>query len=277
MKNIAILFVLVGSLLTISCNQWEKELSLPPTNKPTSGRVVLMEDFTGASCVNCPAGTAVVDGLLEEFPDNLVVVAVHSNFLSTPAVSGEVKLSNPDAQAIENFLGGWTGKPEASINRFKFPNKDYIRLDKPDSWRLFLKSELDQKPIIELSINRSYDSITRNLQIEFIATPKQNISENLHFHVMLTESGIVASQKDQQVGIISNYTCNHVLRKLITPVPGEKITGPFVAGTAINKIYSFTVPQDNILWQDSHLSIVAYVSADESSKYIYQAAETSVK
>ena len=131
MKNIAILFVLVGSLLTISCNQWEKELSLPPTNKPTSGRVVLMEDFTGASCVNCPAGTAVVDGLLEEFPDNLVVVAVHSNFLSTPAVSGEVKLSNPDAQAIENFLGGWTGKPEASINRFKFPNKEYIRLEIP--------------------------------------------------------------------------------------------------------------------------------------------------
>ena len=116
-KSIQILslFIFVG-LFLFSCNEWEECVALPISEKPTSGRVILIEEFTGAKCPNCPAGTQALEAILDKYPDNVVVVGVHSNFLANPAVTGDPKLSYPEAQAIENFLGLWVGKPEAAFN-----------------------------------------------------------------------------------------------------------------------------------------------------------------
>ena len=50
----------------------------PNPNSPTSTlRTVLLEDFTGQKCVNCPKGTKVIEQLQEAYGDYFIAVGIH--------------------------------------------------------------------------------------------------------------------------------------------------------------------------------------------------------
>ncbi|MBK7224045.1 MAG: Omp28-related outer membrane protein [Saprospiraceae bacterium] len=74
-----------------------------------------------------------------------------------------------------------------------------------------------------------------------------------------------------------NYNQKHVLRKVITPIPGDKIADNLVSGQEVIKEYKYTLPTDAVLWKSENCSVVAFLSFDESNKTILQAAEIKVK
>ena len=47
-------------------------------------KVVLLEDYTGVRCVNCPAAAEIANGLLAQYEHQLVVLGIHAGFLSMP-------------------------------------------------------------------------------------------------------------------------------------------------------------------------------------------------
>lgn len=272
---ISMIFLLI--VLPVSCCDWEQPVPLPTAGKPTSGRVVLVEDFTGTSCPNCPSGNAAVESMLEKYPDNTVAIAVHSNFLAQPAVTGEPRLNHAEAEAIEKLLGAWDAKPEAAINRTIFSGQPKIRIAKPDTWLQFMEQELQKKPAVDISIEKNYNSATRELSMKVKVVAKEAINEAVHVHAMITESHIILSQKDQTQGTISGYEHNHVLRKVLSPIPGEKIADNMVAGQSIERSFTYTLPTHAQLWVDSNCSLVAFASQNETKLYILQAAETKLK
>jgi thiol-disulfide isomerase/thioredoxin len=276
MKNKIIILLSVVAILFMACNEWEQMVALPLSEKPTSGRVVLIEEFTGAKCPNCPAGTKALEAIADKYPDNVVVVGVHSNFLANPAVTGDPKLSYPEAQEVENYLGAWLGKPEAAFNRKKFTNQSNIRIGKPDTWIVYVEEELKLIPAANLLISRKYSDANRELTIELKTIAKQNIDKAIHLHVMITESNIFTTQ-ESSTGNIPNYNQKHVLRKVITPIPGDKIADNLVSGQEVIKEYKYTLPSDAVLWKSENCSVVAFLSYDESNKTILQAAEIKVK
>ena len=264
-------------LMTFSqCADWEQVTQLNVNPGIISDRVVLVEDFTGASCTNCPGAASTLESLLEKYPNNLIVIGVHSRFLALPAKSGDPYFWTPESEDIEKFLGAWDGKPEAAFNRRLFPNEKKIRIGKPDTWISYLEQELVVAPKVDLNIKVTFDSVTRNVHIELKTKALTAINNKLHLHVALTESNILADQKSL-TGILSPYTHNHVLRKLITPTSGEKIADQLDLNATIEKSYDFVLPTDAVLWQADRCSVIAYVSEDENSKYILQAAESKIK
>jgi hypothetical protein len=269
-------FLVSSSLFIFSCHEWEQEIILPDTRITNSKRVVLIEEFTGASCVNCPAGIAATKAIQDIYPDNVVVLGVHSNFLAQPATKGQVDLRNPDAQAIEAFLGFWLAKPEAAFNRLYDDLNQSFRYGTPDSWKTFVDNELKKDPQVELLISRQYDETTRLLKVNLTVKAVIAINEAIHLHCGITESEIIADQLDN-FNKLENYVHNHVLRKMITPIPGVKIADAVDAGQVITKEFSFTLPQDSILWKAEHCDVFAFVSLNENKKYVLQAAETKVK
>ena len=120
-------------LMTFSqCADWEQVTQLNVNPGIISDRVVLVEDFTGASCTNCPGAASTLESLLEKYPNNLIVIGVHSRFLALPAKSGDPYFWTPESEDIEKFLGAWDGKPEAAFNRRLFPNEKKIRIGKTE-------------------------------------------------------------------------------------------------------------------------------------------------
>ena len=58
-----------------SCSDWEQPIQLPNSGGIKSSRVLLVEEFTGASCPNCPSGTAELKGIIDKYPDTLFLFA----------------------------------------------------------------------------------------------------------------------------------------------------------------------------------------------------------
>jgi hypothetical protein len=81
---VALLFV-IAAFFNTGCEE------IPPTVTPFMGetpdtvvdvtsqqRQVLIEEFTGVRCVQCPAGAAEIETLLALHGDQLVAVAIHA-------------------------------------------------------------------------------------------------------------------------------------------------------------------------------------------------------
>jgi thiol-disulfide isomerase/thioredoxin len=260
----------------LSCNDWENPVQLPNTNNTSSKRVIVLEDFTGASCPNCPPAASIIESLLDKYPNNLVFIGIHSRFLAQPATSGDVDMRTPEAESIEKFLGAWLGKPEAAINRKKFENQANIRVGKPDTWSSFIDTELGIAPEVDVKISKLYDETGRVLTVNIEVKGLNAVNKPIHLHVGITESDIVADQASTS-GKITNYVNNHVLRKLFTPIEGEFIANSIAKDQSIFKEYVYSLPQDAVVWKAENCSVFAYVSLDAAEKYILQAAEIKVK
>ena len=244
-----VLFLSIIALVLASCSEWEQTVELPDNDLVQSDRIVVIEEFTGSSCANCPAGLAQSAAIADLYPDNVVFIAVHSNFLGQPATKGQVDLRTPDAQALEAFLGDWLAKPEAAINRFELQQSKLFRIGNPDSWKSYVDQELKKAPAVGLKITTDYNDATRELKVHLSATALQDIAEPLHFHCGLTESKIIADQLDNVKGKLIGFEHNHALRKILSAVSGDRFTESAAKGKQFDKDYSFVLPQDSIVWK----------------------------
>ncbi len=275
-KNSSLLFISILTLAFSSCSDWEQMVNIPNTRITDSKRVVIIEEFTGTSCVNCPAGLAQSEFLLDIYPDNVILIGVHSKFLAAPVSAGQTDLRTKDAQDIEDFLGSWIAKPEAAFNRLLDSTNLTYRYGPPDIWQPILEAELKKEPKVELNISTYFEDSTRQLNVTLDVTGLEAINEPVHLHCGITESNIIADQKNN-FDILFGFVHKHVLRKMLTPIPGEKFADTFGVGDTFHKVYNFTIPKDSVVWIPENCRVFAYVSLDENKKYILQAAESLVK
>jgi thiol-disulfide isomerase/thioredoxin len=262
----------------VSCSDWEQMVAIPKTRVTDSNRVVIIEEFTGTTCPNCPAGIAQSEAIYEIYPDNVIVIAVHSNFLAAPASPAKKQpdLRNPDAQAIEVFLNGALfGKPEAAINRLYDNTNNSFRYGL-NEWKPLVDAELIKPLQVDLGISTNYDDATRELNVTLNITGIEAINEPIHLHCGIVESNIVADQLDA-FNIIEDFVHKNVLRKMITPIPGKKIADIISPGQTISEPVNFILPIDSVLWVAENCTVFAYVSLGANKKYILQAAEAPVK
>lgn len=276
-KNISLISISILTLAFSSCSDWEQTINLPNTRITDSKRVVIFEEFTGASCIACPPGLAQSEFLLDIYPDNVIVIGIHSKFLAEPVKIGDFDMRTPDAQDIEVFLGGpLFGKPEASINRlFDNTNLSY-RYGPPDAWQPLLEEELKKEPKVELNISTYFEEATRQLNVTLDVIGLEAIDEPVNLHCGITESNIIADQKNKNE-ILVDFVHKNVLRKMLSPIPGDKISDTFAVGQTFHKVYNFTLPQDSIVWKPENCRVFAYVSLGVNKKYILQAADSFVK
>ncbi len=259
-----------------ACTDWEQNTPIIVTGGIKTEKVILIEEFTGASCPNCPAGTSELERISDLYPDNIVIIGVHSKFLAEPVNSNDPDLRTPDSENIEKFLGNYFGKPEAAFNRKLFSGKSNIRIGRPDSWINFVEEELTINPVARLSIQNNFDESTRELSISLTTTALEEISFPLYLHIAITESEIHTAQKNSS-GIIDDFIHKHVLRKLITPTEGAFLTDKISKSSSITKNYKFTLPTDTILWNADNVNVVAFISKNSTDKTVIQATEGKIK
>ncbi|HMT78289.1 MAG TPA: hypothetical protein PKA44_11285, partial [Saprospiraceae bacterium] len=70
LKQISLLSLLL--LIFNGCN--ETEIVVPRVGEIVSDRVVLIEDFTGVKCPNCPNASREIANLSKKYPKNIVAI-----------------------------------------------------------------------------------------------------------------------------------------------------------------------------------------------------------
>src|ERR1043165_4143799 len=91
----------VGPYINLSGNHGSDTLGYVDSSQQKN---VLIENFTGASCPNCPQGREIIDALLTDNPGRIVVVEVHEGALSGKVFPSDPNLVVPDGDSLAAYI-----------------------------------------------------------------------------------------------------------------------------------------------------------------------------
>lgn len=233
---------------------------------------VLVLDFTGVKCKNCPLGNEAVDDMLQNNPDEVVAMAMYSEFLCAP-YDGDPDLRNEYAQSVQDMLSPFFGKPSAAIDQVQFSGAQGIMDPVVNKWAGFLNQRLGNSTPVNLAIETEYVPTTREVKVRVTIHYTGNNSGENRLTVALTESGIIASQLLPNDDVDANYEHNHMLREMLTRFNGEVLDSSLVPGRVYIKEFKHMIPE-NMIPENMH--VVAYVHGFGGTFEVFQAEEAEV-
>jgi hypothetical protein len=220
-------------------------------------RKFLLEEFTGHRCPNCPAGTQMAKALKNLYGNRLVIVSVHAGFFANPmSAPFNYDFRTPEGTALNNHFG-ITQNPIGMVNRTGFEGALLLT---PASWGSAMQAMEDIEPGFRLDLGIT--SISGNIyRVDADVTALSDYEGELYMVALILEDGIIKPQKinhpDYPEGEILDYEHNHVLRKGITGIWGDKIIDDlFPQGIIMENSYTFEL--DNS-WVPANCSVVVYL------------------
>ena len=219
----------------------ESERFIPVDTDIQITKNVLIEDFTGQLCVNCPeAANAIQDIQNFHGSDKVIAVAIHGE---KPGLSGY--LANDLGTEYYNHWGVET-LPSGMVDRQGL--QDYKDWMSTATKRL----EADVIPLSLSMENNSYEASNRTLTVQVEALAGADLDGKLQ--VWLTESKIIGLQSMLDGSKNYEYVHNHVLRDAVNGAYGEAVA--LKMGEAQTLTYAYTVPEE---WNAENLAVVAFV------------------
>lgn len=286
MNNLNKVLVAVGILLSWSgCKEIGPEITLRGNDKAISDtsyiespiatpelKNVVIEEFTGVRCPNCPQGHQIIKSIKQTNPDRIVAVSLHPiNSLGAPYSFSVQDFRTQQAQSLFDYFGQIGLQPAASIDRMKFSGENAVLLDK-NKWTGYVNQQLSVATPINVNVEPIYDSVTRELTAVIELHYTQSIAEENRLTVAITESEIVTAQLDGSV-IDTFYTHKDIMRTFLTALQGDQITATTVAGRVVRKVYKVTL---DALWKPENMKLTAYVHQFNNIKNVYQGKEVEI-
>ncbi len=237
-----------------------------------SDRVVLIEEFSGARCPNCPQGSQELENLKAIHGDNLVIVSIHAGDFAFPYPDSKYDFATEGGDQLLDLLGNPLGYPSAVVNREE-QNGSYQVFS--SRWASLVSEELEQPARLSIHTEVEYDTVSRVADMTVTILPFQDIPESLYLTVLVKEDDIVDPQADRAVseGIVPEYVHKNVLRQIISEPYGDVLLEEINAFQPIVKNYSFTLPPEDGWWQDTHCKIVSFISFNSGALKVLQANE----
>lgn len=268
MKQTLIIILLAYLISLNACQEQCPLLSSTPTDttQATQQKNILIEEFTGVKCVQCPEGHQIAETIANSNPGRVEVVSIHSGFYAVPFPFSLYNFKIPEGTAIENYIGPATFYPTAAIDRKLFSGQPEILLDK-NLWTGSAAAQLLEPLKVKVNFNNTYNPSDRKLNVKVSFEYLEEITDAQSITVLITENDIVDAQETPQ-GVDTFYVHRHVLRAVLTNAIGDLITEPTPAGAIINRNYQFTLPA---AWNDTKCRIVAFVARNTAeSKEVLQ-------
>lgn len=244
------------------------------TNVPNAqDRVVLIEEFSGVQCSNCPNGAAKVEEIISNHPNRIAAVTLHAGFFAVPYESSTEDFEIEETIEINDWLA-IPAYPSAVFDRFKFDGTPIAPVLQTDQWPIRVDTRLDAPTIvnIETSINQIIDIDNSFLRGSATVTFTDSYNENAFLALYLTEDDIIDLQLMPDNTINETYKHKHVARDMFTPWNGVLLDngGNYEAGRTFVKEFDLPIDEN---WDLDKLYIVALVFQNaETTKEVLQAA-----
>ena len=240
-------------------------------------RKVLLEEYTGFKCGNCPRASLVGDRLLSTYPGYVVPLKVHSGPFAKPSTQHPYDFRTADGNILDNTFGlSDAGNPDGMVNRVGYSNKSQILRE--GEWESAIKKVIAITPKMTIKLSTSYNAANKLITVTTHIKYLSDGSSNDYLALYITEDSIVNYQLDdsQVPPDIPNYVHNSVLRGTITGAWGEQINalGP-KAGDTLTIQHQYSIP-DGKDWRPEKLNIVAFIHDNGQTYEIWQAEYKSV-
>jgi hypothetical protein len=218
---------------------------------------LLVEDYTGTWCGYCPRVAWGIEQL-HTVTENFVPVAIHRP--SSNVNSSVYDPYNYDTSELEAVINV-PGYPKGMLNRmtqWSFPE--------PDNLAQAVALTQGASPGLGLALTPVVNGSTVSIDVN---VKFSTALSGLKLVVYVLENGLIYEQHNYtdyygSVDVLEDYTHNHVLRAVLTPLLGEAIAdGEAVTGNTFTRSFSVPVPANAV--NAANLEFVAFV-VDGSGK-----------
>lgn len=269
-----VIYIFLLFIISPGCE--EVPVTLPTNTDQPGGNYaqnVLIEEYTGVRCQNCPAGAQLLEELKRIHGERLVIVSVHGGFFAQPTnKENKLKLDNADGEELIRIFNQPQGYPSAMINRKVYSGQSSVFLG-GGSWAGYVDEEKKGQPSIGMDLEIQSDSTLRKLNIacelNTLITPSAN---PVFLSVVLVENNIRDAQLGP-AGVDTNYIHRHVMRKFISGTQGLKIE-PLTLNEKRNYNFNAEYAGD---WKLADLVVVAFVHFGSPGFEVVQVVEKKVQ
>ena len=229
---------------------------------------VLLEDYTGVRCNNCPAAGELALQLQEQYGHRVIVLSVHAGFLAQP-VGGYPNFMTPEGTEWYSQFG-FDSNPIGTVNR-KLNGGSYGY--QSEEWTDAVATTLQEKATVAMASNVEYDEATRNLKVDVISKALVELPDTYSLTVCIMEDSIVGRQL-AYAGNVEDYVHRHVFRTTMNGTWGEELNTTVLAPKdQVKKSYSVTLDE---AYNANQCYVIAYV-ANTDTKEVLQVIEKKIK
>lgn len=214
---------------------------------------VLIEEYTGINCPNCPDGMRVVNELKALHPDRIYSVAIHAGGYAEPGFGA------PDyTTALGDALNAQFQPmffPCAVVQRRASDGEMIISRE---DWGPLSRIITAETAPVNLWMTSTLDNDSRELKVTVEGYLTEDITDP-RLNIFLLQSEIIGPQAGGKLG--DEYHHRHMLRDRVTSEDfGEKIEAK--KGEYFTKTYTYAVPEaiETINVAPEHLSLLCFVT-----------------
>ena len=234
----------------------------------TTAKCVLLEDYIGVRCNNCPAAGEIALQLQEQYGHRVVVLSVHAGFLAYP-IGGYPNFTTPEGTEWYSFFG-FDCNPVGTVNRKR---NGGVYAYSSSYWTDAVVSTLQEEATVAMTSNVEYDEASRNLKVDISSKALVELPDIYTLTVCIMEDSIVGKQV-LPTGVDDNYVHRHVFRKTINGTWGEELnTIALAPKDVINRSYSVVLDE---AYNADQCYIIAYI-ANIDTKEVLQVIEKKIK
>lgn len=253
---------LLGLLGLVGCDNVEpndRYIELPSVD---IARKVLVQEFTGIKCSNCPTGAMTLGEIQKANKGNVIAVSMHPSGTTFSGPLGNFNLNSDEADVYY-----------ATYRPMGFP-AIIVDGENPETnisaWSGNVDAALAMPAPAEIFLTNNYDSSTRQLTVDYKVVFNSGYAGNLNMNLWLVENDIIGPQLSGS-NWIPQYVHNHALRATLTGDWGVSIGNGFHLEDVKEGSVTYVIPQDYVA-ENCH--IVGFLQND--SHRVEQCEEAAV-
>ncbi len=244
-------------------NEWPEFNANTNTN-----RNVLIEDFTGHTCVFCPAAADLAHSLHEANPSRVFTASIHAgpdgigDFQALYPPTYPTDFTNPQGVEIGIWFGindeGFPGNPRGPVNRVTQGGSIF---QSPASWTSMTNSQLSGNNLrVNIQSKLNYYPSTKGAYLH-TEVEKLTTLGDLGVVVYLIEDSLVGDQKMSDNSHNANYIHRDIMRGCIDGRAfGRTLKPEHFSSNKAYLDYSFVVPnQLNGTHNPGNMHLLIYV------------------
>jgi hypothetical protein len=247
---------------------------------------VLLEDYTGQTCPNCPTAAKLIKTVLvPAYGDSLIALAVHQGDTyakPTPTFTNDFRTTAGEewGKSGSGFgIGFW---PSGLVNRKNYgtglivPNQ---------AWTTAVPKALKDPMDVKLDVSTQYDTTARALNVSVKGTFMRAYANPTKIIVVIMEDGIVGKQKDGSKDV-EDYEFEHMMRGDINGTWGTdfKASAALLGDTVRSNFTNFPLPltvsgtsgKAPTPLNDRKSAVIAFVY-DVSTKSVLQVEKVAIR
>lgn len=264
MKKSIIITALAAASITglslTSCEEIKENDRYIDMGEITAKRTVLLEEFTGQYCTNCPLAHESMERIEEQYRDNFIAVSIHATSLAINEDPNAkiIGLKQPEGDTYAQAWGV-TIIPTGIVNR-------QGGLTDMSSWQGLVRAGIESETPVDITLSANSDDADKNITI--LTGIYSGASIDCKLQIWVVEDGIVAPQLGPS-SVNPTYVHNNVFRTAVNGTWGEDIE----LTTRESSYFTHSI-EIKSNWNIENTNIVAFVYTDKDG--IIQAAKCKI-